>query len=343
MRRTIALALVSALGALSVLAQEAEQSDADAANEARRARVYASVGDVNVTVGDIEDAINKQSPFLRGRYRDPVKMQELADSLVRLELLAAEAERREYGDNPIVDRSQKQNIVQQLIKRRFDDVMTRDSITDEEIQEHYNANQDQFSRPAMVRASHILFDTREEAMAMLSEIREADARTFRSLARRHSIDTETKLRGGDLRYFNEEGQPSGAREDDPPVDAQIVAAAFALSEIGDVVTEPIAVGDNWSIVKLMGRREAEVRTIEQAGEGIRLRLWREKRQSAIEDFVAQLRQDHPPEIHQERMRPIRLDPVPAGTNLPTKGPGGGIHGRLQEQEAQSAMESSSEM
>ena len=332
MRRTLGLALLSTLVALTVLAQEAEQSDADAANEARRARVYAQVGDAAVTVGDIEDAINKQSPFLRGRYRDPLKLRELADSLVRLELLAREAERREFDDNPIVARSVKQNIVQQLIKRRFDDVITRETITQEEIQAFYDANQDQFSRRGMVRASHILLDTREEAMALMDEVRAADARTFRSLARQHSIDTETKLRGGDLRYFTESGLPAGAREDDPPVDEQIVAAAFALTEIGSVSPEPVAVGDNWSIVKLMGRREAEVRTIEQAGEGIRLRLWREKRQSAIEDFVAQLRQDHPPEIHQERMRPIRLDPLPPGARVPTKGPGGGLHGR----EAQAA-------
>lgn len=334
MRRTLGLALVSTLVALTVLAQEAEQSDADAANEARRARVYAQIGDAAVTVGDIEDAVNKQSPFLRGRYRDPAKLRELADSLVRLELLAREAERRDYDENPIVERSVKQNIVQQLIKRRFDDVITRETITDEEIQAFYDANQDQFSRSGMVRASHILLDTREEAAALMDQAREADARTFRGLARQHSIDTETKLRGGDLRYFTRNGLPAGAREDDPPVDAQIVEAAFALTEIGSVSPEPVAVGDNWSIVKLMGRREAEVRTLEQAAEGIRLRLWREKRQSAIEEFVAQLRRDHPPEVHQERMRPIRLDALPTSERVPTKageGPSGGVHGRQAEE------------
>ena len=338
MRRTFGLALVSTLCALSVLAQET-QSDTDAADEARRARVYARIGSASVTVGDLEDAVNKQSPFLRGRYRDPAKLRELADSLVRLELLAQEAERRGYGDNPIVERSLKQNIVQQLIKRRFDDVITRETVTDDEIAAFYNANQAEFSREGMVRASHILLDTREEAMALLPEVREADARSFRALARQHSIDTETKLRGGDLRYFTRNGLPAGAREDDPPVDAQIVEAAFALTEIGAVSPEPVAVGDNWSIVKLMGRREPEVRTLEQAAEGIRLRLWREKRQSAIEDFVTQLRRDHPPEVHEERLRPIRLDPAPTEARVPTKGPGGGLHGRQQEATEEPAPES----
>lgn len=298
------------------------------ADEARRARVYATVGDVRITVGRIEDEIAQMSPFLRARYRDPVKLRELADSLVRFELLAREAERDGYGDRQVVQRSVKQAIVQNLIKTEFDERVTRDSITAEEIQAYYDSHQDEFGRPAMVRASHVLLTTREEADALLTEARAADARQFRELARRHSIDTETKLRGGDLRYFTQNGLPAGAREDDTPVDPAIVTAAFALQNVGDVVSEPIAVGEHWSLVKLTGRRDAEQRTIEQASEGIRLRLWREKRQRAIDEFVDGLRRTHAPELHPDRMRPIRLDgPPPGAAQLPAGHPqvGGAGH------------------
>lgn len=296
------------------------------ANEARRARVYATVGDVRITVGRIEDEIAQMSPFLRARYRDPVKLRELADSLVRFELLAREASREGYGERPVVRRSVKQAIVQNLIKTEFDERVTRDSITAEEVQAYYDGHQDEFGRPAMVRASHVLLTTREEATQLLTEARAADARQFRELARRHSIDTETKLRGGDLRYFTQNGLPAGAREDDTPVDPAIVTAAFALREVGDVVSEPIAVGEHWSLVKLTGRRDAEQRTIEQASEGIRLRLWREKRQRAIDDFVDGLRQANPPELHPDLMRPIRLDgPPPGAAQLPAGHPQVGGH------------------
>ena len=298
------------------------------ADEARRARVYATVGDVRITVGRIEDEIAQMSPFLRARYRDPAKLRELADSLVRFELLAREAERDGYGDRQVVQRSVKQAIVQNLIKTEFDERVTRDSITAEEIQAYYDSHQDEFGRPAMVRASHVLLTTREEADALLAEARAADARQFRELARRHSIDTETKLRGGDLRYFTQSGLPAGARDDDTPVDPAIVTAAFALREVGDVVSAPIAVGEHWSLVKLTGRRDAEQRTIEQASEGIRLRLWREKRQRAIDEFVDGLRRTHAPELHPDRMRPIRLDgPPPGAAQLPAGHPqvGGAGH------------------
>src|SRR5687768_15844016 len=80
-----------------------------AEDRARRAKVVAKIGDVRLTVGEVEDAINAQSPFLRTRYRDPARLQEFVDNMVRFELLAREAERRRYGDNEIVSRSVGQN------------------------------------------------------------------------------------------------------------------------------------------------------------------------------------------------------------------------------------------
>ncbi|MAC26025.1 MAG: hypothetical protein CMN31_14295 [Sandaracinus sp.] len=307
----------------AMVAEGAPSPARSAADEARRARVYAEVGEVTITVGDIEDAIAKQSPFLRTRYRDPRRLRELADSLVRFELLARAAEERDYDENPVVVRAVKQIAVQQLIEREFDRRITRESITDEEIQAYYDAHADEFSRPEMVRASHILLASRDDAEELLNEARDADARGFRQLAREHSIDTETKLRGGDLRYFTRDGRAAGAREDDTPVDATLVEAAFGVEEVGGVAREPVRVGEHWSIVKLTGRRPAETRSLEQASEGIRLRLWREKRQNAIDTFVSELRQAHPPEMHADRMRAIRLDPAAPGERLPT----GAHHGR----------------
>ncbi|MAQ18515.1 MAG: hypothetical protein CMN30_27410 [Sandaracinus sp.] len=299
-------------------APEVQRSEAEVA---RRARVYAQVGDVAITVGAIEDAIAAQSPFVRGRYRDPARLRELADSLVRFELLARAAAAEGYGENAAVEQQVKQQMVQRLIEQQVDDVVTRESISAEDVQAYYAEHEAEFARPAMVRASHILLPSREAADALLAEARDADNRQFRALAREHSIDTETKLRGGDLRYFTNTGRPPGANEEDAPVDAQLVAAAFELEDLGDV-GGPVAVGENWSIVKLTGKREPEVRGLEQAGEGIRLRLWRERRQAAIDDFVRGLRDRAEVELHPDLMRPIRLDPVEPTEGLPHRDPHG---------------------
>jgi peptidyl-prolyl cis-trans isomerase C len=281
-------------------------------DEARRARVIARAGDLSITVGQVEDGINQQSPFLRVRYRDPEKVREFVDNMIRFELMAQEAERRGMGRDATVLRTVKQNAVQTLIRREIDERITLESIPEADVAAYFAAHPDEFNRPEMRRASHILVATREEAERLAAQARDGDVRTFRELAREHSLDQETKLRGGDLRYFTREPQPGAS---DPAVDPAIVAAAFALREVGDV-SAPVQVGDKWSVVKLTGLRPAETRTLADATPSIRMRLWRERRQKALDDFVAELQRRYRPEVHPERVDPIRLDPVPPGGDLP---------------------------
>ncbi len=305
----------------------------------RRSQVYASVGELQLTVGEIEDSINSQQPFLRGRFSDPEKLREHADRLLRFELLAREAERREFDENPVVVRASKQSAVQHLIRTEFDEQITPESVTDEEVRAHYDANIAEFRRPEMARASHILVADEALARQLIEEAKEADVRAFRALARRHSIDTATKLRGGDLRYFTREGRPPGGR--DEPIHQAIVSATFELEDVGDVAPEPIAVNEAFSVLKLTGRRAMEERAFENAAQGVRLRLWREKRQAAIEEFVNGLRRQLAPEVFADRMRAIHLAPVDPATGFQN------AHGRAQtqtpeEQQAEAEAEEAAE-
>ncbi|MBX3275466.1 MAG: peptidyl-prolyl cis-trans isomerase [Sandaracinaceae bacterium] len=273
---------------------------------ARRARQVARVGDVRITVGDVEDAVNEQSPFVRVRYRDPAELEELVRGMVRFELLSRAAARAGLGDDPEVRRAAKTNAVQQLIRRDFDERNTVDAVPRADVQAYYDAHPEEFNTPEMRRAAHIRVASREEALRLLPQARAADTRAFRELAREHSTDPETRLRGGDLRYFDREGRPRNQR--DPRVDEGLAAAAFALSEAGETAAEVVAVGDEWSIVRLTSVRPAEVRTYEQAEPTIRLRMWRQSRQGGIEGFVTRLRREAGLEnIDYDLLRRITLD------------------------------------
>jgi peptidyl-prolyl cis-trans isomerase C len=274
-------------------------------DETRRARVIARIGDVRITIGDVEDQIGRQSPFMRARYRDPVQLRQLVDNMIRYELLAREADRRGLGTDPEVREATAQSAVQQLIRQRFDAQITPEGIPMADVQAYYDAHPEEFSRPEVRRASHILVATRDDASALLPELRAADARRFRQIAQERSLDAESRARGGDLRYFDAEGHSPNAA--DPVVQAELVRATFALGEVGDV-SEPVEVAGQWSIVKLTGRRPAEHRSVEQAAPSIRLRLWRERRQGAIDAYVAQLRERAHVEVEYDRMRPIRMEP-----------------------------------
>ncbi len=305
MRAPLVLSILAALlCALVATAQDAPPAAEDAAEQARRARVIARVGEARITVGDIEDHIAEQAPFLRERYRDREAMTELVESLVRFELLAREAERRDYDEDPDVREATSQAAVQQLIRRRFDEVITPASMPASDVVAYYEGHPEEFTRPELRRASHVLVATRERADALLLQARAADAAGFRSIAQEQSLDAETRVRGGDLRYFDAQGRSPSAAEAE--VHAAIARATFALAEVGDV-SDPIEVDGQWSLVKLTGTRPAQHRSLDEAAEPIRLRLWRERRQAAIDELIERLRNELRVETHDELMRSIQMD------------------------------------
>lgn len=305
----------------------------DPKDEARRAQVLASFGSGRtLTVGDLEDAMARQSPHLRKRFSDPAELKELLDKTLRFELLADEAEARGYAKNPTVAQSVKQNSVQALMKADFDEEAAAAQVTDAEVKAYYDEHLAEYQRPAMKRASQIVVATQDEAKQLIAETKGADLRTFRTLAREKSIDQATKLRGGDLQYFDPKGkaQPSGET---------VVSEAFAkavgqLKAVGDVVPAPIKVDAGFAVAKLTGERPAISRKLAEVTDSIRTRIARTRRQAAIDAFVKTLHEQQKPELFPERANAIVLD------TGELKGPGvpeGFPHGRAPGADPHAAM------
>jgi peptidyl-prolyl cis-trans isomerase C len=275
------------------------------ADKQRRAQAIVTYQGGEVTVGEIEDAIASQSPFMRERYRDPNNLKELLDKTLRFELLGKEAERAGIDKNDTVRQAVKQNAVQALMKAEFDDKMSAASIPQEDIAKYYQDHIDEYVQPAMQRASHVMVATEAEAKELLPKAKTMDLRAFRQLARDKSMDEASKLRGGDLRYFDHQGKARG--ETEPSVPPPIVKAAFALKTVGDTAPQPIKIENGYSIVKLTGQRPAISRKLAEVEETIRVRLWRERRQQAIEAFVQTLRAQYKPETHPQLTETIKLE------------------------------------
>jgi len=136
----------------------------------RRAQVVVRVSGTEITVGDVEDQINAQSPFLRARYQDPSRLRDFVQQMVRFELMAAAAVEKGYGDHPGVVRTRKQNAVQRMIRERFEEDLTPETIPEADIRAYYDGNDAEFHRPEMVRASHIQVATSEDAVALITEL-----------------------------------------------------------------------------------------------------------------------------------------------------------------------------
>lgn len=255
------------------------------------AQVLVEVGDSKITLGEFAERLGSQSPYLRARYNSPERRREFLENMVRFELLAAEAERRGFTKSEDVERVRRQVMVQQMMSDLFDKGgLKLTDITDDEIKSYYEEHLSEFDKPAQVRASHILFKDKAAAESTLKALKQqpSDMELFRKLAEQRSQDTATKGSGGDLRFFSESADPKGETED-PERPVAVRKAAFSLANVGDLYPEVVQSERGFHIVKLTGRRDALKRTLEDARRMIQNKLWRSKREAAIEKFVADLR------------------------------------------------------
>jgi peptidyl-prolyl cis-trans isomerase C len=278
--------------------------------------VLAKVDDVTITVGEFQDRINQQSPYVRARYTSMERKKEFLDNLVRFEVLAKEAQKRGLDKDPEVVRTMKQVMIQKLLKDEFDKQRMED-ITDAECKSYYDQHPEEYNKPEEVRVSSILVKDQAAAKKVLGDarIKGVDNQQFRNLVAEYSQDLATKDRGGDLRYFD-------AKTKDVP--REIVDAAFKLQNIGDV-SEPIRTQPGIVILKLTGRRKALVRTFDEVKQQIRNKLYRDKRQDAMESFVKNLRDKANVRIDEAKLAKVQVEGAQPGQfpgpGVPPPGPG----------------------
>jgi peptidyl-prolyl cis-trans isomerase C len=248
------------------------------------------VGEETITLGEFAERLGGQSPYLRARYNSPERRREFLDNLVRFELLSLEASKRGFDKTEDVARTRKQMMVQQMMQELFDKQGVKLSdITDAEIKTFYDANKGEFEKPAQVRASHIQFKDKASAEKVLKELKAkpADMELFRKLAQQYNQDPATKSSYGDLHFFS--ATKDDAEGDEAPRPDAVRKAAFSLEKVGDLSPEVVSSEAGFHIVKLTGKRDAMKRSLDDARRLIQNRLWRQKREEAIEKFVADLR------------------------------------------------------
>jgi peptidyl-prolyl cis-trans isomerase D len=164
-------------------------------------------------------------------------------------------------------------------------IRNRTKVSPEDVQRYYEDNQQQYSTPEQVHASHILLKTegkddaavKKEAEDLLAKAKAgAD---FAQLATKYSEDDESKVKGGDLGYFSK-GQMV------PEFDA----AAFALEpgQISDVIKSPFG----YHIIKVIDKKPAATRPLDevraQIEDQLKTERAQEEAQRTIQDLAGKL-------------------------------------------------------
>ncbi len=307
-----------ALGALAGCGDDAKKgSDLTLAagdlEETEKGQIVARIGDEAITVEEFESRLNQQSPFVRARYDSPQRKREFLDSLVRFELIAAEAERQGYGDDPDVKLAKKQAMVRAFTTGELRDLVSLSDITDADIEAYYTANEAEFVRPAQVRLSHMVLPDEEQARALLTEVGgliEADRlktrEIFAEFVRRHATDEKARLDAGDVGFVGEPGVSKTPNQAQVP--PAVAKAAFALVAVGDLADAPIKSSAGWHLVQKTGFRRPYRRELSDARTSIRNTLFRTRKAEAMEAFVTDLRNKAEITIDEAALEQVKVEP-----------------------------------
>lgn len=148
------------------------------------------------------------------------------------------------------------------------------NITDEDIKNYYDQNKASFTTEEQVRASHILVATKEEADAIVKQLKEgAD---FAALAKEKSLDTGSKDNGGDLDFFSKGSMVQ-----------EFEASAFSL-KVGEV-SAPVKSEYGYHIIKVTDRKEASAPTLEEKTAEIKDTLTSSKIYELSQTLITDLR------------------------------------------------------
>jgi peptidyl-prolyl cis-trans isomerase C len=154
------------------------------------------------------------------------------------------------------------------------EVFPRVQVADSEVERWYADHAAEFQEPEKVHALQVVVSTREEAVQVRERLRR-DPASFAEVARRASIGPEGK-NGGDLGWI---GRGAGFPE--------VFDACFSmpLQVLSEVTPSPYG----FHLFKVVERKAASRRTLDQARAEIAERLRRDKRSRAQEEYLATLR------------------------------------------------------
>ena len=306
----LATALSLAFVALALrLSPSAAQAPATApaqhasAEQARRARVLATFTGGQVTVGQMEDAIANKSQITRATVASGDGRARFLDDIVRYELLVREAERRGFDKHQTVVEAMRATAIAGVQARPEG---TPPSVSAEAVAAYFSEHRDRFKHGEKRRASYIELATAAEAQAAIKELRGADRQRFSQVARERSRDLRTRRQGGELGYFERNGQQTSGEATLP---APLVAAAFALARVGDISARPIAVGGGFGVLMLTAKCRRVDRPLPKVEGKIREQLAEQERMRQLDALVARLRTEIKPEVHPELLDAIALDPL----------------------------------
>lgn len=281
-------------------------------NTVDNSAVLAQIGSQKITAQQLTEKINEQSPYVRAKFNNDDEKKKLLDNLVRFEVLAAEAKKRGYDNDPDVQRLIKQMLVEKITRDIADELVHSNEISDDELRKYYESHMDEYAQDDTYRLSVVITADKAKAVDAQKKIAGLKPATDRNalgkIIAAASEDKDTKDRGGDTNYVT--GKMIRERFGE-----SVEKAVLNLRTPEDVspVVEGKAADDKpaYFVIKLTGQRPAFKRDFEQVKGQIRNVVYREKRGAAFEAHVEKLNKDQNVQVFADKLGEVKISAPPA--------------------------------
>ena len=239
--------------------------------------VLATVGSTEIKLKDVGAIIARLDPQRAAMYDNEMGRRAILEELVNMELFSLLGAELQVEKDPKFIETMEE--VKKDVTRQFavEAIMKDVAVSDEELNEYYEKNKENFQVPETVRASHILVADEEGVKKVRADL---DAgMSFEDAARKHS-SCPSKEQGGDLGYFSKDQMVP-----------EFGNAAFAM-KVGDISAEPVKTQFGMHLIKLVDKKEASVRPLEEVRAQLAESLLNDKKAGVYRDELAKLREKH---------------------------------------------------
>jgi peptidyl-prolyl cis-trans isomerase C len=251
--------------------------------------VVIQVGAAQMTASEVARRLAEVPTFQRralGKTDDEIRHRFAEDVLVPELLFSQYADQKQLASVPHVRLSLREALSRALGNVFLDDPANT-QIADAELRTYYDSHRDDYEKPERIRISRILVDDEALAKRILTDASGIKgAELWKQLARDHSLDAATKLRGGNLGFVYPDG-----RTDVPQVavDPALYAAAAKVKD-GELVQTPVKEAGHLAVVWRRGTLPAVQSSFAAEREAIHDILAREKAERAFTALREELRQ-----------------------------------------------------
>lgn len=250
-------------------------------------KILVTVANKFITLNDFKHKLSRLPAYYQA-VADKNKKSLLDDMIVE-SLFMEDAVRkgmdRDKEVRDILEEARKKIIVAKFVKTEVDDKV---KVSEDDIKKFYDENKENFKKPAMWRASHILVASEGEAKGILDDL--AKGKSFEDLAKEKSIDA-TASRGGDVGYF---------RKGQVVPEFEMTALSLKVGQTSGIVKSQFG----YHIIKLTDKKDEAVESFEEARPIIENELKLKKRNKMFDALVVDLKKKYGVRIEEDAMKAL---------------------------------------